>query len=58
MKYEVQTTYDGQWSDEVGEPNVFGSEAEAEEAIAELKTLGDDWLEAAYRVKEIREEIV
>ena len=57
MKYEVQTTYDGQWSDEVGEPNVFGSVDEAEEAIAELKTLGDDWLQAEYRVKEIREEV-
>jgi hypothetical protein len=53
MKYEVQTKHDGEWSNEVGEPNVFGSEAEAEEAIAELKTLGDDWLEAEYRVKEV-----
>ena len=54
-KYEVQTKYDGQWSNEVGEPNVFGSEAEAEEAIAELKTLGDDWREAEYRAKEVGE---
>ena len=41
----------------MGEPNVFGSVDEAEKAIAALKTLGDDWLEAEYRVMEIREEI-
>ena len=53
-RYEVQTTYDAQWSNEVGEPNVFGSVDEAEKAIAALKTLGDDWLEAEYRVMEVR----
>jgi hypothetical protein len=53
MKYEVQTKHDGAWSNEVGEPNVFGSEAEAEKAIAELQALGDDWLDAEYRVEEV-----
>jgi hypothetical protein len=54
-RYEVQTKHDGEWSNEVGEPNVFGSEAEAEEGIADLKTLGDDWLGREYRVEEIEE---
>jgi len=52
-RYEVQTKHDGEWSNEVGEPNTFGSEAEAEEGIADLKTLGDDWLEAEYRIREV-----
>jgi len=56
MKYEVRTKHDGEWSNEVGEPNVFGSVGEAERAIAALKTLGEDWLEAEYRVREIQEE--
>ena len=53
-RYEVQTKQAGQWSDEVGEPNIFGSEAEAEQAIAELKTLGEDWQAAEYQVVEIQ----
>ena len=53
-RYQVQTwQQDGQWSNEVGEANVFTSEAEAEEAITELRALGDGWREAEYRVREI-----
>jgi hypothetical protein len=52
-RYEVQTTHDGQWSNEVGADNVFDSEDEAERAIAELKTLDDDWRDAEYRVEEV-----
>ena len=52
-RYEVQTTHDGQWSNEVGADNVFDSVGEAERAIAELKTLDDDWRDAEYRVEEV-----
>ena len=56
-KFEIQTMYDGEWSNECpGDPNVFASEYDAEKAIAELKQLGDDWIDAEYRVVAIRDE--
>jgi hypothetical protein len=57
-KFEIQTIYDGQWSTEcLGEATVFASEYDAEKAIAELKQLGDDWLDGEYRVVAIRDEV-
>ena len=50
-QYEIQTRIGDEWSNEVGADNVFTSEAEAWAAIAELKTLGDDWRDAEYRVE-------
>jgi len=50
-RYQVQTRQqDGQWSNEVGEANVFTSEAEAEEAITELRALGDGWRVAIHGI--------
>ena len=51
--YEILTRYNAQWSNEVGADNVFASEAEAWLAVAELKTLGNDWAEADYTVATI-----
>ena len=53
MAYEIQTQYGDHWSNEVGEPNVFDSEAEAETAIAGLRELDAEWPGAEYRVREI-----
>ena len=53
-QYEILTRYNGQWSNEVGADNVFASEAEAWLAVAELKTLGNDWAEADYTVQEVK----
>jgi hypothetical protein len=51
--YEIQTVHSGQWSAEIGEPNEFDTEAEAQEMIERLKSLGDDWSAAEYRVRTI-----
>jgi hypothetical protein len=51
--YEWPSSANGQWSNEVGADNVFASEAEAWLAVAELKTLGNDWAEADYTVATI-----
>lgn len=40
-------------NDEIGEPNVFETEAEAWAAIEELRKLGEDWATAEYDVREI-----
>jgi hypothetical protein len=40
-------------NDEIGEPNVFETEAEAWAAIEELRKLGEDWATAEYDVLEI-----
>ena len=57
-KFEIQTIYDGEWSNECpGGANVFDSASSAEKAIAELKQLGDDWIDAEYRVVAIRDEV-
>ena len=40
------------WSSDVGCPNEFGSEEEAEKAIEGLKGLGEEWASAEYRVVE------
>ena len=43
----------GQWvNDRVGDPNTFTSEDEARTVIAELRTLGPDWLNAEYDVRD------
>jgi len=38
----------------VGAGNEYATREEAEEMIPQLRTLGDDWLDAEYRVVEIK----
>lgn len=48
----------GQWTnDGLGDAgtNVFDTREAAEAAIAELRTLGEDWAEAEYDVREIED---
>jgi hypothetical protein len=51
MSYEIETRgrY-REWSNDTGDDNSFASEAEAWTMIEELKTLGEDWAAAEYRV--------
>ena len=47
----------GQWCDDmVGDANEFATRDEAEAMIPELRKLGDDWLDAEYRVVERERE--
>lgn len=54
-QFEVQHKVDGNWTSNylgTGE-NQFDSEAEAEDAITQLKALGAEWAAAEYRVMPI-----
>ena len=54
QQYQIESVVDGQWvADAVGEPNLFNSVDEAEMMIVRLKTLGDDWARAEYRVSPV-----
>ena len=53
--YKIETLHDGTWTtDGLGDPdaNEFASREQAEQAITDLRTIGDDWAEAEYRVTE------
>lgn len=57
MRYQIETRneelwHSREWSPDVGGPNEFGTEAEAEAVIEELRKLGEDWAAAEYRVVE------
>lgn len=54
-RYEIQSRTDGgEWrSDGLGDANEFATEAEAKQAISELRALGEDWAAAEYRVAEV-----
>jgi hypothetical protein len=53
MSYEIETRgrYRDEWTNDIGYDNEFASEADAREMIEELKTLGEDWAAAEYRVR-------
>lgn len=57
MAYKIETRdYFGQWSDApIGDPtaNQFATAAEAEGAVAQLRTLGEDWADSPYRIVEV-----
>ena len=54
QQYQIESVVGGQWvADAVGEPNLFNSPDEAETMIVRLKTLGDDWARAEYRVSPV-----
>lgn len=50
--YHIETLYGDNWEANVGEPNLFDSEADAQIGIASLRDLGGEWAEASYRVVE------
>ena len=54
MVYEIQMIVEGQWTNEIGESIEFDTENAAWVAVAGLKTLGEDWQAAEYRVYEIQ----
>tara|TARA_R100000306_G_C4292982_1_gene101112 strand:- start:21 stop:377 length:357 start_codon:yes stop_codon:yes gene_type:complete len=49
--YEIQTCgrY-SEWTNDIGDDNEFATTADALAMIKELKTLGEDWAAAEYRV--------
>lgn len=56
-KFEIQSrkldSRDEWRNDGIGDPNEFATEAEADEAIAQLVALGDEWADYEYRAREI-----
>ena len=43
----------GQWTaDGIGEPNLFATREEAEEAIEALRALGEEWADSTYDIAE------
>lgn len=58
MTYKIETLdrY-GNWDDDLGPgDNAFPTEADAQEAIAQLRTIGEDWANADDRVTALDEE--
>ena len=55
MKYQIETRnkYDSNWSSYIGSDNFFSTKKKANDAIDELKKLGEDWAESEYRVQEM-----
>mgnify|MGYP005833024159 FL=1 len=60
--FEIQSKGDdGNWSvDYVGEQNVasFATEEDANDMIAELKKLGEEWEDGEYRVVPVKKEVI
>ena len=45
---------DGEWTnDGIGDANRFDTEAEAQDGIAQLRQLGEEWANAEYRVRPV-----
>ena len=60
--FEIQSKgSDGNWSvDYVGGQNVasFATEEDANDMIAELKKLGEEWADGEYQVVPVTEEVI
>lgn len=57
--YEILSRTNGsEWRDDgIGDPNQFGTEAEAQAAIDSFATLGEDWAAAEYKISPLYGEI-